>query len=201
LVSTTVDAKTKLVRRRLNPDSRRLEILEAAERVLRRSGTDAVRVEDVVREARAAKGTFYLYFASWDDLLLTLRERIFARFDEKFCLPTDPNRAMDWLKLVDAMATGFIDYTLTLGGLHRAVFHGPTALAPISDGGAVGRIASLIDTGAKAGAFAKLDAQTTAQLLFAMLHEAVDAIEAGQDRTRVVRAARRLLSRCLAVES
>lgn len=169
--------------------------------MLRRRGTGAVRVEDIVREARAAKGTFYLYFASWDDLLLALRERIFTRFDERYPLPADSNRAMDWLKLVDTMAIGFIDYTLTLGGLHRAVFHGPVALGAISEHrGAVGRIASLIDTGAKAGAFAKVDAQTTAQLLFAMLHEAVDAIEAGQDRSRVVRAVRALLSRCLAVE-
>ena len=65
-------------RRRLQPDERREELLKAAESLLRRGGT--VRVEDVVAEARAAKGTFYVYFATWDDLLMAVRARIFAAF-------------------------------------------------------------------------------------------------------------------------
>jgi AcrR family transcriptional regulator len=199
---STVAAKSRPARRRLDPDARRLEILDAAERVLRRRGTDTVRVEDVVREARAAKGTFYLYFASWEDLLLALRGRIFERFDAQFPLLADPSRITDWPKLIDAMAIGFIDYTLSLGGLHKAIFHGPIVLRTNPEhGSAVDRIAPLIEAGAKKGAFAKVDAHTTAQLLFAMLHEAVDAIEAGQDRGRVVRAVRALLSRCLLAES
>ena len=196
-MASTITAKPP--RRRLDPDARRLEILDAAERVLRRRSVETVRVEDVMREARAAKGTFYLYFASWDDLLEALRARIFARFDERFPPRTGAKSRADWMKLVDTMAMGFIDYTLALGGLHRAIFHGPPAATAGQDS-ATARIASLIEAGAKAGAFAKVDAETTVQLLFAMLHEAVDAIEAGQDRSRVLRTVRALLARCLAAD-
>jgi AcrR family transcriptional regulator len=42
-------------RRRLEPNDRRRELLEAAERVLRLKGADA-RVDDVVREAGPQKG-------------------------------------------------------------------------------------------------------------------------------------------------
>jgi AcrR family transcriptional regulator len=53
-----------IARRRLNLEVRRQQIIEAAERLLKQNGPD-VRVEDVEREAAAAKGTFYLYFPTW----------------------------------------------------------------------------------------------------------------------------------------
>ena len=62
----------KPVRRRLSPEARKLEIIEAAERLLQARG-EHVRVEDVVREAGVAKGTFFLYFPTWDDLLEAIR--------------------------------------------------------------------------------------------------------------------------------
>ena len=187
-------------RRRLAPDARREEILAAAERLLRRDATADVRVDDVVREARAAKGTFYLYFESWEELLLALRERAFARFDELYPSPAHPAAIADWRRLAEKMAVGFVDFTLSLGGLHRAIFHG--ALEPLpAHGGAIGRIADLIDAGMKAGAFAETDARLVARFLFAMLHEAVDAIEAGENRARVLRTVRQMLARCLAPES
>ena len=48
-------------RRRVEPEVRRQEIIEAAEKLLTVNGPD-VRVEDIVHEAGAAKGTFYLFF-------------------------------------------------------------------------------------------------------------------------------------------
>ena len=61
----------KPLRRRLKPEARKLEIVEAAERLLQAGGGARVRVEDVVREAGVAKGTFFLYFPTLDDLLET----------------------------------------------------------------------------------------------------------------------------------
>lgn len=182
-------------RRRLEPDARREEILAAAERLLRQKPANAVRIEDIVREAGAAKGTFYLYFSSFEALLSALRERIFAEFDARYPLPADPARVTDWPKLVDALAAGFVDFTLALGGLHHALFHGP--VAEPSPSNAAARIRALIEAGMKVGAFAKLEPGPTARLIFAMLHEAVDTIEAGEDRASVLRALRVLLHRCL----
>jgi AcrR family transcriptional regulator len=197
LVSTLANRKRK-IRRRLEPDARREEILKAAERLLRRSAASEVRVEDIVREAGAAKGTFYLYFPSFEALLSALRERVFAEFDARYPLPADPGRVTDWLELVDALATGFVDYTLGLGGLHRALFHGSVAPSPSLRASA--RIVRLIEFGIAARAFAKLDPEPTARLVFAMLHEAVDTIEAGEDRALVLCALRTLLRRSLLVQ-
>ena len=177
----------------MEPDARREEILVAAERILRRSAANDVRVEDIVREAGAAKGTFYLYFPSFDALLVALRERVFVEFDARYPLPA---AVKDWSRLSDFLAAGFVDFTLGLGGLHHALFHG-TAMQALESFGAVSRIAAFIEAGMKAGAFTKLDAQPVARLTFAMLHEAVDAIEAGEDRPRVLRSLHKVFHRIL----
>jgi AcrR family transcriptional regulator len=95
----------KPLRRRLKPEARKLEIVEAAERLLQAGGA-RVRVEDVVREAGVAKGTFFLYFPSLDDLLETIRTRIVSEFDSLNPLPTEVEGPVDWPALVESQAAG-----------------------------------------------------------------------------------------------
>src|SRR5947207_12588066 len=104
------------LRRRLQPEARKREIVEAAERLLQAQGSQ-VRVEDVVREAGVAKGTFFLYFPSWDDLLETLRERLVSEFDIAHPLPTEVEEPVDWPALITAQAAAFIDFTLSRRGI------------------------------------------------------------------------------------
>ena len=66
-------------RRRLTPELRRQEILDAAVLLLREKGM-ATRVEDVTLAAGAAKGTFFTCFPSWDDLLEAVRAHHIAEF-------------------------------------------------------------------------------------------------------------------------
>lgn len=186
-------------RRRLEPRARRQEIIEAAERLLRAHGAE-VRVEDVVREAGAAKGTFYVYFATWDDLLVTVRERIFAAFDEANPMPADPDGSTDWPRLLEALATAFVDATVELGGLHEALFHSDFAQRrPIpADHHPVARLTFLLKAGRDASVFEDVDPQPTARLLFAVIHETADAVAAGEDRERALMAMRWILRRTLA---
>jgi len=180
-------------RRRLDPDARRAELLDAADRVLRKN--PEARVEDIVAAARAAKGTFYVYFESWSDLIKALRERVLAQFYKRYPI-VFPKRKQDWWALFDRLSAGFIDFTLEMEGLHQAVFHTPMAEPPGEE--AVQTIALLLQSGAAAGAFATTDAAPLARLIFAMLHETVDAIEAGADRKRAMKALHDLLHRALA---
>lgn len=85
----------KPLRRRLQPEARRPEIIEAAERLLAAEGS-RVRVEDVVREAGIAKGAFFPYFPTWDDLLETVRQRLVSAFDTANPLPTEAGGPVDW---------------------------------------------------------------------------------------------------------
>jgi AcrR family transcriptional regulator len=127
-------AQRHRVRRRLRPDVRRAELIDAALRVLRKHGGVPSRVEDVTTAARAAKGTFHLYFPSWEDLLVALRDRILDDFGAELgARLTEPSK-VDWWTLLDELCAGFVDFVLGLGGLRDAIFHGPIAhLRPIDD--------------------------------------------------------------------
>jgi len=39
-----------------------------------------------VGAAGAAKGTFYVYFDSWEDLLLAIRARVYESFDRRLLM-------------------------------------------------------------------------------------------------------------------
>lgn len=61
-------------------EERRLRIAEAALRVFERQGFTHTRVEDICGEAGIAKGTYYLYFSSREEVLSVL---LTAMFEEQ----------------------------------------------------------------------------------------------------------------------
>lgn len=185
------------VRRRLQPEARKLEIIEAAERLLAAGGS-RVRVEDVVREAGVAKGTFFLYFPTFDDLLETVRQRLVSEFDRTHPLPTEVEGPIDWPGLVESQAAAFIDWTLSRQGFGEAIFHSDFAeRRPLADN-AILRLSAVIRAGQEAQAFGPVDPEPTARLLFAVIHEAADAVAGGADRAVIVAALTSLLRRTLA---
>jgi len=189
-------------RRRLDPAARRLEILETAERLLARDG-ESVRVEDVVAAAGAAKGTFYHYFPTWDDLLEALRTRTFERFDARYQLPSEVEAPLDWLRVLDELAAAFVAFTLGQARLHDVLFHSDFArrrpLPPQQS--ATTRLAAVIRAGQEAGDFVGLDPEPTARLLFAVLHETADAVAEGEDCERSLAALQVILRRALAART
>jgi AcrR family transcriptional regulator len=188
---------SKSPRRRLQPEARKLEIVDAAERLLNAHGS-AVRVEDVVREAGVAKGTFFLYFPTWDDLLEMIRARLVSTFDAAHPLPTELEGPIDWPGLVETQAAAFIDHTLSRRGLGEAVFHSDFAQRrPLADN-AVLRLSAVIRAGQEAQAFGPVDPEPTARLLFAAIHDAADAVAEGEDRAVVLAALHNMLRRTLA---
>jgi AcrR family transcriptional regulator len=187
------------LRRRLSPEARKLEIVEAAERLLQRHG-QGVRVEDVVREAGVAKGTFFLYFPTWDDLLETIRTRLAAAFDAANPPPTEIDGPVDWPTFVEAQAAAFVEFTLTRRGIGEAVFHSDFAQRRPQALTAGQRMAAVIRAGQEAEALGPVDPDPTARLLFAAIHEAADAVAAGADRAATIAALQRLIRRTLAPE-
>ncbi|MCR5880818.1 TetR/AcrR family transcriptional regulator [Phenylobacterium sp. J367] len=185
------------MRRRLSPEARKLEIVEAAERLLQAKGA-GVRVEDVVREAGVAKGTFFLYFPTWDDLLVTLRDRLVAEFDAAYPLPTEVDGPVDWPAVVAWQARAFLDFAAARQGIGQALFHSDFAEhRPLADNGAA-RIAAVIRAGQEAEAFGPVDPEPTARLLFAAIDDAARALAAGAERAATMAALDELLRRALA---
>lgn len=63
-------------------ESRRDSLIRAAELVLRAKGYRATTIDDIVREAGVAKGTFYLYFQSKQELFLSVLEKAVWSLEE-----------------------------------------------------------------------------------------------------------------------
>ena len=187
----------KPVRRRLHPTARKLEIVEAAERLLAAHGA-GVRVEDVVREAGVAKGTFFLYFPTWDDLLETVRDRLVSEFDAAYPLPSEVNGPVDWPALMDLQAAAFIDFAAARQGIGQALFHSDFAeRRPLALNG-VARLAAVIRAGQEAEAFGPADPEPTARLIFAAIDETARAVAGGADREAMLAALRAMMRRTLA---
>jgi AcrR family transcriptional regulator len=65
------------------PEERRLEFIEAAERLFFDRGFDETTVNDIVKELNVAQGTFYCYFKSKDDVLAVVILRNITSVAEK----------------------------------------------------------------------------------------------------------------------
>jgi AcrR family transcriptional regulator len=187
-----------LQRRRLGQDKRRAELLVAAERLLRRDGA-AVRVEDIVAEAKAAKGTFYTCFATWDDMLEAVRAQKLAEL-EQLLVPALAAKPVRTSLLADVAVTS-IDFIVALGGLHDVLFHSAfTQARPLPDNRRPpARIAEILRHGQQADVFAPCDPELMGALIFAMIHETADRIVAGASRQRSLAALKLALDRIVKV--
>jgi AcrR family transcriptional regulator len=187
-------------RRRLPPADRRQELLAAATRVLRERGPDNCRVSDITVAAGTAKGNFYRYFPTWDDLLLAVRDHLLDRYGKEMRQRYAGRADIDWNAAIDDETDRFLTYQLDLAGLHEAAFHGPASRSEPHgiDPQTAGLIAWFLRAGTAAGAFASTDADATARLIFHLLHGAADEIAAGADRQRIQQATLTIIHRALA---
>ncbi|MDF5751425.1 TetR/AcrR family transcriptional regulator [Spongiactinospora sp. TRM90649] len=168
-------------RRRLTPEARRGELIDAAIRLLD-SGQEVTNwVQAVTTEADAAKGTFYVYFSSWDDMLAAVRERVLRGYVDRFHQLAESTEPIDWWATIDAECTAAVEMISRPGGLHAAVFH-PTHM-PVDEGrqAVIDAIAKALRRGMDDGAFRRIDPQIAATMLFTVLHGVADAIAAGAE--------------------
>jgi len=177
--------KALMKRRRLSPPVRRLELIEAALGVLRTRGPAAARVEDVTEAAGAAKGTFYLYFASWEDLLVAVRAHLLSTYVAEMRPRFKAAASSGWWTAFEYECLHFVDFVVGLGELHKAVFHGPIADRPLDPAISSDRlIAGMLRTGIESGACRSVEIDTAARLVFSVLHTTADGIAQTGDRER-----------------
>jgi len=58
-----------------DPAERRMELIEAAERLFAKKGYEDTAVSDIVKEIKVGQGTFYHYFRSKEDILEAVAEK------------------------------------------------------------------------------------------------------------------------------
>jgi AcrR family transcriptional regulator len=166
---------------------RRQELIEAAVGVFSAKGVAAASVDDIVRAAGVAKGTFYLYFATKDDAVNAVARAMVEGVAERVQdVATDPARSP--VERLLALGAGISEvgdepYEREL----IEVFHRPenrllhdrigdqavVRLAPV--------VAGVISDGIEAGQFRRQDPQRAAAYVmacFGSLHEVVSGLEA-----------------------
>lgn len=83
-----------MVRVSKQPDERRSELMETADKLFAERGFASVRVSDIVAAAGVAQGTFYYYFKTKDDILVALLEQKWSQIadyiNEKASTVADP---------------------------------------------------------------------------------------------------------------
>jgi AcrR family transcriptional regulator len=76
-------SQIKVTNRRTRPDTRRQELVDAALTMFAQRGVAATSVDDIVKAAGVAKGTFYLYFSTKDDAVTAVAERLVIGVGER----------------------------------------------------------------------------------------------------------------------
>src|SRR5687768_15697032 len=66
------------------PEIRRDQLLDAAERLFAKKGLAESTVADIAEEAGVAKGTFYLYFPSKDHCVVAVKKRLADGIVDRF---------------------------------------------------------------------------------------------------------------------
>jgi TetR/AcrR family transcriptional regulator, transcriptional repressor for nem operon len=161
------------------PQQRRNDLLDAAQSLVVEKGVAATTLDDVTRRAGVAKGTFYLYFRSKDDLVAALQQRFGDRMAGR--IEAAARHAETWADKLDACVLAcFADYRETYE-LHDVLFHhAGTADRRAHDAGlspnrVIGALRDLLAAGVEAGAYRVDDPDMTAVLLFSAAHGAYEA--------------------------
>ncbi|MGH2709985.1 MAG: TetR/AcrR family transcriptional regulator [Actinomycetota bacterium] len=189
-----------------SPDVRRKELMDAAVRVFTDKGISKTTVSDITDTAGVAKGTFYLYFDSKDQLLGALKERL---IDEILAHATQQYQRVgqeDWWALVDSVIESFVDFMLERRDMVHVLMQ--EGLSPETDQifreceeRVDAMFASGIQAGIEAGAFHSTDPEIMARFF----HHAIDGyliheVLYGEDidRERFLKGAKELVRKALA---
>lgn len=180
------------------PEQRRDELVDAAQRLFLDQGVGPTTIEQITTGAGVAKGTFYLYFSSKEDLLAALGERYSRQLLAGIEAAIAGHAAADWKgKLASwarADAAGYLDSIR----LHDIAFYGsrPAAREDFGSNIVVDHLFELLQAGVEAGAWAIDDARLAAVFLFNGIHGVVDDAYAREKRVSRSRLAQRLERLC-----
>ncbi|MCG8552079.1 MAG: TetR/AcrR family transcriptional regulator [Desulfobacterales bacterium] len=181
---------TGRIRRRLTPEARRIELLEAALQVLNTIGPANARVEDITKTAGAAKGTFYLYFSSWEEMLEAVREHILSNYVTEMKNRFVCRTPAEWWAAFEDACMAFIRFREDLGELHEAIFHGAIAERPVhSELSPDTIIGWMLKKGIKIGACRNVDVEVASELVFSVIHTMGDNILLTGERERYIQTA------------
>lgn len=172
-----------MVRITKDPEVRRNELLDIALELVQQVGYDAMSVESVTSTAQVAKGTFYHYFTSKDDLRFQLLERLGAELHRAIAsaLETGSGDGAGQLQVfMDAAAAyklGHFGHFLPMVFLYRRENDSlRQRLHEVWAQSTRGLLVSIIVAGIEDGSFSVTDAEATADILTTLWYEGADRV-------------------------
>ena len=190
---------TKLHPRTKPPQERRDELMNAAQRLFLEQGVGPTTIERITSGAEVAKGTFYLYFSSKEDILAALGERFSQELLARIKTAVAAKPADDWKGKLETWARACVAGYIDSIRLHDIVFYGPhpPTREGLVDNIVIDHLYGLLQAGVDAGAWSIDDPRFTAVFLFSGLHGVVDDAFTKEKRVNRSRLAHRLERRCL----
>jgi len=167
--------KSKLRPRTKPPAERREELMNAAQVLFLKHGVRPVTIDQITSSAQVAKGTFYLYFSSKEDILAALGDRFGRTLLSKIEAVIATREQDDWKgKLAIWSATAVSVYLASIR-LHDILYgFRPATREGLVDNVIIDHLDELLQTGLEAGAWWIDDSRFTAVFLFSGLHAVVD---------------------------
>lgn len=157
------------------PEQRREDLMNAAATLFVRDGVKATSIDAIAAAAGVAKGTFYLYFVTKDDVVSALVERYAERYGEALGQAVASVPEHDWTAKLSAWVTAAVDRLLDGGDLAEAVFHQhPQPASNVLERAAAAPLAELLVGGNTAGAWQVAEPRMVATFIFAGLHGVID---------------------------
>jgi AcrR family transcriptional regulator len=166
----------KLRPRTKPPEERRDELMTAAQGLFLEQGVAPTTIEQITSRADVAKGTFYLYFSSKENLIAALGER-FAQAHLASIKAAVAERANDdWIGRLATWAGACADFYFNSIALHDILFYESRSLTRegLVDNIVIDHLSELLQAGVVASAWSVSDPRFTAVFLFSGLHGAVD---------------------------
>lgn len=145
-------------------------------RLFLKQGVGPTTIEQITSGAKVAKGTFYLYFSSKEDVLGALAGRFAQELLAKLKAAADEPQDGDWPAKLARWAAACVNGYLDSIRLHDILFYGAHAPSRegLTDNTVIDHLAGLLETGAAAGAWSIDDPRLTAVFMFSGLHATVD---------------------------
>ncbi|MGK3113465.1 TetR/AcrR family transcriptional regulator [Candidatus Pantoea formicae] len=152
------------------------ELMDAALALFINKGFEATTISEIVRDAGVAKGTFYHYFSSKNEMLAALRARFTGHFIEKIQHALDVLPAQDGIARLQAWCHASVAAYVEDMAIHDALYHDhhyQTRGNPDRDA-ILNQIERILDQGKHVGNWQLEDSKLTAILMYQGMHGAVD---------------------------
>jgi AcrR family transcriptional regulator len=181
------------------PEERRDELMNAAQRAFLEYGVAPTTIEQITSRAKVAKGTFYLYFSSKEEILAALRERFARELLMAVTAAVSRQPSYDWRGKLTNWARACVAGYLDSIALHDIVFYESRAPSRegLVDNVIIDHLLELLHSGAEAGAWSINDPRFTAVFLFSGLHGVVDDAHTKEKRINRNRLIQRVEQLCL----